>query len=142
MVTGHGLSFGQSFPWLGKQEPPQSRRIMFPKDPEVMKYISTFAGYFLRDDPKSFLYCGIHEPDKTVGYYGADVSGPGFFKSVASKNLMQVPLVDEVDVHDARDQGLDEIFQNIFAASIKITMKWPNVEGNEAGWIAVSNLKT
>ena len=37
----------------------------------------------------------IHEPDKSVGYYGADVSGP-VFKKIAQKIYTDSPVIDEV----------------------------------------------
>lgn len=53
-------------------------------DPNKLKYISTFSGYFPADNPEYSCIVVIHEPDKSVGYYGADVSGP-VFKAVAQK---------------------------------------------------------
>tara|TARA_R110000772_G_scaffold103636_2_gene204790 strand:- start:177 stop:656 length:480 start_codon:yes stop_codon:yes gene_type:complete len=109
------------------------------KDPEVMKYISTFAGYFPADDPKYSCIVVIHEPDKSVGYYGADVSGP-VFKSVAQKIYASSPLVDEVDVNDAETKNLEEDYQRYFAASNKKYNEVPNVEGM-SGMDAVSILE-
>ena len=45
---------------------------------DKLNYISSFAGYFPADNPKYSCIVVIHEPDKSVGYYGADVSGPVF----------------------------------------------------------------
>ena len=47
---------------------------------DKLSYISSFAGFFPADDPKYSCIVVIHEPDKSVGYYGADVSGPVFKK--------------------------------------------------------------
>lgn len=134
--TGHGL-YSPNFSMAGKTGTTQKNYVS--KDPEVMKYISTFAGYFPADDPKYSCIVVIHEPDKTVGYYGADVSGP-VFKSVAQKIYASSPLVDEVDVHDAETKGLDEDFQKYFAASNKNYNEVPNVEGM-SGMDAVSILE-
>ena len=61
------------------------------RDPEKLGYISTFAGYFPAEDPQYSCIVVIHEPDKSVGYYGADVAGP-VFKSVARKIISNKPL--------------------------------------------------
>ncbi|RAJ15392.1 penicillin-binding protein [Arenibacter echinorum] len=134
--TGHGL-YSPNFSMAGKTGTTQKNYVS--KDPEVMKYISTFAGYFPADDPKYSCIVVIHEPDKSVGYYGADVSGP-VFKSVAQKIYASSPLVDEVDVNDAETKNLDEDFQRYFAASNKKYNQVPNVEGM-SGMDAVSILE-
>ncbi|WP_414652569.1 peptidoglycan D,D-transpeptidase FtsI family protein, partial [Gelidibacter sp.] len=41
---------------------------------DKLSYISSFAGFFPADNPKYSCIVVIHEPDKSVGYYGADVS--------------------------------------------------------------------
>lgn len=134
--TGHGL-YSPNFSMAGKTGTTQKNYVS--KDPEVMKYISTFAGYFPADDPKYSCIVVIHEPDKSVGYYGADVSGP-VFKSVAQKIYASSPLVDEVDVNDAETKNLDEDYQRYFAASNKKYNEVPNVEGM-SGMDAVSILE-
>ncbi|SHG03323.1 cell division protein FtsI (penicillin-binding protein 3) [Arenibacter palladensis] len=134
--TGHGL-YSPNFSMAGKTGTTQKNYVS--KDPEVMKYISTFAGYFPADDPKYSCIVVIHEPDKSVGYYGADVSGP-VFKSVAQKIYASSPLVDEVDVNDVETKNLEENYQRYFAASNKKYNQVPNVEGM-SGMDAVSILE-
>ncbi|MEG3657327.1 penicillin-binding protein [Arenibacter palladensis] len=134
--TGHGL-YSPNFSMAGKTGTTQKNYVS--KDPEVMKYISTFAGYFPADDPKYSCIVVIHEPDKSVGYYGADVSGP-VFKSVAQKIYASSPLVDEVDVNDVETKNLEEDYQRYFAASNKKYNQVPNVEGM-SGMDAVSILE-
>ena len=134
--TGHRL-YSPNFSMAGKTGTTQKNYVS--KDPEVMKYISTFAGYFPADDPKYSCIVVIHEPDKSVGYYGADVSGP-VFKSVAQKIYASSPLVDEVDVNDAGNKNLEENYQRYFAASNKKYNEVPNVEGM-SGMDAVSILE-
>ena len=51
-----------------------------------MYYASSFVGYFPADHPKYSCIVVVHKPDKTVGYYGADVAGP-VFKRIAQKFL-------------------------------------------------------
>ena len=134
--TGHGL-YSPNFSMAGKTGTTQKNYVS--KDPEVMKYISTFAGYFPADNPKYSCIVVIHEPDKSVGYYGADVSGP-VFKSVAQKIYASSPIVDEVDVNDAENKNLEKDFQKYFAASNKKYDELPNVEGM-SGMDAVSILE-
>lgn len=134
--TGHGL-YSPNFSMAGKTGTTQKNYVS--KDPEVMKYISTFAGYFPADDPKYSCIVVIHEPDKSVGYYGADVSGP-VFKSVAQKIYASSPLVDEVDVKEVETEHLEKNYQGYFAASNKKYNAVPNVEGM-SGMDAVSLLE-
>src|SRR5690606_35375574 len=98
------------------------------KDPDKLTYISTFAGYFPADDPKYSCIVVIHEPDKSVGYYGADVSGP-VFKSVAQKIYTSSPIIDEVDIHQVENEQLDEAYQRFFAKTNQKYEQVPNVEG-------------
>jgi cell division protein FtsI (penicillin-binding protein 3) len=134
--TGHGL-YSPNFSMAGKTGTTQKNYVS--KDPEVMKYISTFAGYFPADNPKYSCIVVIHEPDKSVGYYGADVSGP-VFKSVAQKIYASSPVVDEVDVNEAENKNLEKDFQKYFAASNRKYDELPNVEGM-SGMDAVSILE-
>lgn len=90
--TGHRL-YSRNFSMAGKTGTAQKNYVT--KDPEKLGYISTFAGYFPAEEPKYSCIVVIHEPDKSVGYYGADVSGP-VFKSIARKIYANNPLVEEV----------------------------------------------
>ncbi len=89
--TGQGL-YSRIFLWLAKQG--RVKKDYVNKD--QLKYISSFAGYFPADDPKYSCIVVIHEPDKSVGYYGADVSGP-VFKRIAQKIYTDAPVIDEVE---------------------------------------------
>lgn len=48
------------------------------------QYVSSFAGFFPVKKPKYSCIVVIHKPDKTKGYYGADVAAP-VFKAIAQK---------------------------------------------------------
>jgi cell division protein FtsI (penicillin-binding protein 3) len=109
------------------------------KDPDKLKYISSFAGYFPADDPKYSCIVVIHEPDKSVGYYGADVSGP-VFKSIAQKIYATSPLIDEVDVKEVLETRLEDAYQGYFANIHKEYKEVPNVRGM-SGMDAVSILE-
>ena len=60
------------------------------------KYSSSFTGYFPTENPKYSCIVVIHKPDKKVGYYGADVSGP-VFKDIAQKIYTSNHIVNEID---------------------------------------------
>ena len=134
--TGHGL-YSPNFSMAGKTGTAQKNYVS--KDPDKLRYISTFAGYFPAENPKYSCIVVIHEPDKSVGYYGADVSGP-VFKSVAQKVYATNPLIDEVEMFNAEDQKLDDSYQKYFAEAQKIYNKVPNVKGM-SGMDAVSILE-
>ena len=134
--TGHRL-YSPNFSMAGKTGTAQKNYVS--KDPDKLRYISTFAGYFPADNPKYSCIVVIHEPDKSVGYYGADVSGP-VFKSVAQKVYATNPLIDEVEMFNDEDQELDDSYQKYFAEAQKIYNKVPNVKGM-SGMDAVSILE-
>ncbi|MGB3151153.1 MAG: penicillin-binding protein [Maribacter sp.] len=134
--TGHGL-YSANFSMAGKTGTTQKNYVS--KDPDKLKYISTFAGYFPADDPKYSCIVVIHEPDQSVGYYGADVSGP-VFKSVAQKVYATSPLIDEVEAKETMMEGLEENYQGYFADAQKKYNQVPNVQGM-SGMDAVSILE-
>ncbi|WP_299434578.1 penicillin-binding protein [uncultured Maribacter sp.] len=123
--TGHGL-YSPNFSMAGKTGTCQKDYVS--KDPDKLKYISTFAGYFPADNPKYSCIVVIHEPDKSVGYYGADVSGP-VFKSVAQKVYATSPLVDEINMKDVKNKNLDSSYQKYYEQVQKQQTTVPNVKG-------------
>ena len=123
--TGHSL-YSPNFSMAGKTGTCQKDYVS--KDPNKLKYISTFAGYFPADNPKYSCIVVIHEPDKSVGYYGADVSGP-VFKSVAQKIYTSSPMVDEVEGLEINDKNLNSKYEQYYANASKKFSKVPNVEG-------------
>ena len=134
--TGHRL-YSPNFSMAGKTGTAQKNYVS--KDPDKLRYISTFAGYFPAENPKYSCIVVIHEPDKSVGYYGADVSGP-VFKSVAQKVYATNPLIDEVEMFDAEDQKLDDSYQKYYAEAQKKYKNVPNVKGM-SGMDAISILE-
>ncbi|WP_420321749.1 penicillin-binding protein [Flagellimonas sp.] len=123
--TGNGL-YSKSFSMAGKTGTTQKNYVA--QDPDKMAYISSFAGYFPANDPKYSCIVVIHEPDKTVGYYGADVSGP-VFKSMAQKIYTTSPLVDEVKDDDYDDEALKGVYEQYYAKAQQSYSKIPNVMG-------------
>ncbi|NNK18550.1 MAG: PASTA domain-containing protein, partial [Maribacter sp.] len=109
------------------------------RDPDKLRYISTFAGYFPADDPKYSCIVVIHEPDKSVGYYGADVSGP-VFKSIARKIYANNPLIDEIETLEPSNDDLEASFQNYYTEAQKNYNQMPDVKGM-SGMDAISILE-
>ena len=134
--TGHKM-YSPNFSMAGKTGTAQKNYVN--KDPDVMTYISTFAGYFPVESPKYSCIVVIHEPDKSVGYYGADVSGP-VFKSIAQKVYANNPLIDEVDMIHVQDENLDKNYQKYYAEAQKKYKNVPNVQGM-SGMDAISILE-
>jgi cell division protein FtsI (penicillin-binding protein 3) len=134
--TGHGM-YSRNFSMAGKTGTAQKDYVS--KDPDVLKYVSSFAGYFPADDPKYSCIVVIHEPDKSVGYYGADVSGP-VFKSIAQKVYANNPLIDEVETIEVNDEELEKEYQRYYAESQIKYNQVPNVKGM-SGMDAISILE-
>ncbi|MEH6681398.1 MAG: penicillin-binding protein [Sediminicola sp.] len=134
--TGHGL-YSPNFSMAGKTGTTQKNYVS--KDPNKLRYISTFAGYFPADDPKYSCIVVIHEPDKGVGYYGADVSGP-VFKSIAQKIYATNPITDELQGLEPLQAELDKRYQQYYAHAQKQYAVLPNVQGM-SGMDAVSLLE-
>ena len=134
--TGHRL-YAANFSMAGKTGTAQKNYVG--KDPDKLRYISTFAGYFPADDPKYSCIVVIHEPDKSVGYYGADVSGP-VFKSIAQKIYSNNPLIDEVASLEPFNLVLEEAYEDYFEEASKTITTMPNLEGM-SGMDAISILE-
>ncbi|MBO0591957.1 transpeptidase family protein [Cellulophaga sp. E16_2] len=123
--TGHSL-YSPNFSMAGKTGTAQKNYVA--KDPDKLQYISSFAGYFPADNPKYSCIVVIHEPDRKVGIYGADVAGP-VFKSVAQKIYATSPLVDEVDGLEISDPSLEKKYEQYYVEASKKYSKVPNVVG-------------
>ena len=123
--TGHRL-YSPNFSMAGKTGTAQKNYVT--KDPEKLGYISTFAGYFPAEEPKYSCIVVIHEPDKSVGYYGADVSGP-VFKSIARKIYANNPLIEEVAGLNPNTIKLESEYERYFVESRKEYQSVPDVKG-------------
>ena len=134
--TGHRL-FAPNFSMAGKTGTAQKNYVG--KDPDKLKYISTFAGYFPAENPKYSCIVVIHEPDKSVGYYGADVSGP-VFKSIAQKIYANNPMVDEVADLEPVNAALENAYESYFEQAQKEFTTLPDLKGM-SGMDAVSILE-
>ncbi|WP_136480504.1 penicillin-binding protein [Cognatitamlana onchidii] len=124
--TGHRL-YSKNFSMAGKTGTCQKDY----RDKEKLNYISSFAGYFPAENPKYSCIVVIHEPDKSVGYYGADVSGP-VFKRVAQKIYTDTPLVDEVETLEMNVADVEVSFQKFYETAQTYKTVMPNLLGMPA----------
>ncbi len=133
--TGHKL-YDPNFSMAGKTGTSQKD---YAKDKSKLKYISTFAGYFPAENPKYSCIVVIHEPDKSVGYYGADVSGP-VFKSIAQKIFAINPRTDTLNQLYVENNKVEDAYEQYFKYVQKQHKTVPNVKGM-SGMDAVSLLE-
>ena len=123
--TGNGL-YSKNFSMAGKTGTAQKNYVA--KDPDKLQYISSFVGYFPADNPKYSCIVIIHEPDREVGIYGADVAGP-VFKDMAQKIHTISPIADEVLPTKSEYGQLDEAYEKFYAHAQKEYQKIPNLKG-------------
>lgn len=109
------------------------------RDPEKLGYISTFAGYFPAEDPQYSCIVVIHEPDKSVGYYGADVAGP-VFKSVARKIISNKPVEAKLPSLQLPEETLARAYESYFEMARQPMQTLPDLKGM-SGMDAVSLLE-
>ncbi|MCB0374622.1 MAG: transpeptidase family protein, partial [Sinomicrobium sp.] len=132
--TGHGL-YMPGFSMAGKTGTCQKDY----KDKSKLNYISTFAGFFPAENPRYSCIVVIHEPDKSVGYYGADVSGP-VFKSIAQKIYTNTPVIDTVDELNTIHEPAEKSYQAYYEKAQQNYHTVPDVTGM-SGMDAVSLLE-
>lgn len=104
-----------------------------------MSYASSFVGYFPADQPKYSCIVVVHNPDKSKGYYGADVAGP-VFKRIAQKIFTDVPNTNKFTNIKLKSKKQDALYSEFEKKSQGNTNKVPNVKGM-AGMDAVSLLE-
>ncbi len=121
--TGNKL-YSENFSMAGKTGTCQKDY----SDKEKLNYISSFAGYFPADNPKYSCIVVIHEPDKSVGYYGADVSGP-VFKKIAQKIFTDTPIIDEVASLEVKSASTEKEYESFYKTAQTYKTIMPNVVG-------------
>ncbi|MBP6126932.1 penicillin-binding protein [Flavobacterium sp.] len=104
-----------------------------------MSYASSFVGYFPADQPKYSCIVVVHNPDKSKGYYGADVAGP-VFKRIAQKIFTDVPNTNKFTDIKLKSKKQEALYSEFEKKSQGNTNKVPNVKGM-AGMDAVSLLE-
>ena len=124
--TGHRL-YSENFSMAGKTGTCQ----MNYTNKEQLKYISTFSGYFPADSPKYSCIVVIHEPDKGVGYYGADVSGP-VFKKIAQKIYTDAPTVASIEKLNLKSKSVEREHQDYYEIAQNYKSIMPNLKGMPA----------
>ncbi|MGB4742083.1 MAG: penicillin-binding protein [Flavobacteriaceae bacterium] len=124
--TGHGL-YSDKFSMAGKTGTCQKDYV----NKDQLNYISSFSGYFPADDPKYSCIVVIHEPDKSVGYYGADVAGP-VFKKIAQKIFTDAPVIDEINDLNQKSETVKASYDNYYAVAQKHKTIMPNLKGMSA----------
>ncbi|MEM8507499.1 MAG: penicillin-binding protein [Bacteroidota bacterium] len=134
--TGSGL-YSENFSMAGKTGTCQKNYVA--QDPDKLGYISSFVGYFPAENPEYSCIVVIHEPDKSVGYYGADVSGP-VFKSLAQKIYINSPVVDKVTPIPTSLIRLNEDFEKYYTQSQEEAHTIPDLKGM-SGMDAISILE-
>ncbi|MFD0864016.1 penicillin-binding protein [Sungkyunkwania multivorans] len=122
--TGHDL-YSPHFSMAGKTGTAQKN---YGGDKSKLNYISSFAGFFPVENPKYSCIVVIHEPDKSVGYYGADVAGP-VFKKIAQKIYTDTPIYDEVDGLDIQNPDIEKKYEVYHATAKKYKTIMPNLSG-------------
>lgn len=121
--TGHDL-YSENFSMAGKTGTCQKDY----RDKSKLNYISSFAGFFPAENPKYSCIVVIHEPDKSVGYYGADVSGP-VFKKIAQKIFIDTPLIDTVDDLIPVNASVEKNYENYYNTARTYLTIMPSVIG-------------
>lgn len=101
------------------------------KDKSKLGYISSFAGFFPVDNPKYSCIVVIHNPDKSTGYYGADVAGP-VFKAIAQKIYTNSLLIDTIEDVEKSSPENKKDYQKYYEISNKYKTIVPNVVGMSA----------
>lgn len=124
--TGHGL-YSDKFSMAGKTGTCQKDYV----NKDQLNYISSFSGYFPADDPKYSCIVVIHEPDKSVGYYGADVAGP-VFKKIAQKIFTDAPVIDEINNINEKSETVKANYDNYYTVAQKYKTIMPNLKGMSA----------
>ena len=100
-------------------------------DKSKWSYISSFAGFFPVENPKYSCIVVIHEPDRNVGYYGADVSGP-VFKSIAQKIYTNSLLIDTIEDVDNASEKTNTNYNQYYTKAQKYKTIMPDVIGMAA----------
>ena len=98
---------------------------------ESGRYISSFAGYFPAENPMYSCIVVIHEPNKKIGYYGADVAAP-VFKKIAEKIYSETPVIDTVQSLIVQNEKVDKEFESYYETARKYKTIMPNVKGMQA----------
>ncbi len=95
------------------------------------RYISSFTGYFPAENPKYSCIVVIHKPDRKIGFYGADVSGP-VFKDIAQKIYTSNHIINTIDKVTPDFASVKNNYDAYYKVSNKELNSIPNVKGMAA----------
>jgi len=95
---------------------------------DEVSYISSFVGYFPAVNPKYSSIVVIHKPNKNIGYYGADVSGP-IFKKIAQKVYTQSVNVSKINLNSKLNDSLKRDYNQYFLLSRNPLALMPDLTG-------------
>ena len=127
--TGNDL-YSKNFSMAGKTGTAQTEYWMDDWD-ENRRYISSFTGYFPAEDPKYSCIVVIHKPDTSIGYYGADVSGP-VFKKIAQKIYTDTPIIDDVENLNEKYVSVDRSYETYYDVANTYKTIMPDLKGMPA----------
>lgn len=128
--TGQRL-YDENFSMAGKTGTARTEYGNYSEWVKSKKYISSFTGYFPADNPKYSCIVVIHKPDKTVGYYGADVSGP-VFKDVAQKIYTSNHIINSIENKTPEFTSVQKNYNAYNRLSDIEFISIPNVKGMAA----------
>ncbi len=128
--TGRSL-YEENFSMAGKTGTARTEYGNYQEWVKNKKYISSFTGYFPAENPKYSCIVVIHKPDKTVGYYGADVSGP-VFKDIAQKIYTSNHEINIAENKVPEFESVDKNFDRYNKLSDVELKSIPNVKGMAA----------
>jgi len=128
--TGQRL-YDENFSMAGKTGTARTEYGNYAEWVKSKKYISSFTGYFPADNPKYSCIVVIHKPDKTVGYYGADVSGP-VFKDVAQKIYTSNHIINSIENKTPQFTSVQKNYNAYNTLSDTEFISIPNVKGMAA----------
>ncbi|TXG39820.1 penicillin-binding protein [Seonamhaeicola maritimus] len=124
--TGNRL-YSENFSMSGKTGTAQTEYWMEDWS-ENKRYVSSFTGYFPAENPKYSCVVVIHKPDTSVGYYGADVSGP-VFKRIAQKIYTDTPLVEEIETLSVKTVSIEKEYEGYYDLAQTYKTIMPNLIG-------------
>ncbi|WP_282134519.1 penicillin-binding protein [Seonamhaeicola maritimus] len=124
--TGNRL-YSENFSMAGKTGTAQTEYWMEDWS-ENKRYVSSFTGYFPAENPKYSCVVVIHKPDTSVGYYGADVSGP-VFKRIAQKIYTDTPLVEEIETLSVKTVSIEKEYEGYYDLAQTYKTIMPNLIG-------------
>jgi len=128
--TGRKL-YDENFSMAGKTGTARTEYGNYQEWVKSKKYISSFTGYFPAENPKYSCIVVIHKPDKAVGYYGADVSGP-VFKDIAQKIYTSNHIINSIEYKTPEITTVENNYNAYNALSDKEFNSIPDVKGMAA----------